>query len=104
MFRRVGNPHTEKEFLESRSPIFKVDQINIPMLLSYGVNDPRVNIAEGEQIVAELDAKGIDYEYLVYENEGHGFMQEYNRIHFLASVEKFLAEHLGGRFEPWDEE
>ncbi|MCP4231804.1 MAG: S9 family peptidase, partial [bacterium] len=103
MYRRIGNPHTETDFLESRSPIFKVDRIEIPMLLSYGANDPRVNIAEGEQIVAELEAKGIDYEYLVYENEGHGFMQEYNRIHFLANVEKFLAEHLGGRFEPYEE-
>ncbi len=104
MFRRIGNPHTEQDFLESRSPIFKVDRIKTPMLLSYGVNDPRVNIAEGEQIVAELKEKGIEYEYLVYENEGHGFMQEYNRIHFLANVEKFLAEHLGGRFEPWEGE
>jgi len=100
LFRRIGNPHIEKGLLESRSPIFKVDQIKIPMLLSYGANDPRVKLSEGEQIVARLEAKGIDYEYLVYENEGHGFMQEYNRIHFLANVEKFLAEHLGGRFEP----
>jgi len=96
---RVGNPDTEEEFLKSRSPLFKVDQIKIPMLIAQGANDPRVKQAESEQIVEAMKSKGIDYEYMLFPDEGHGFARPENRLKFYAAAEKFLAKHLGGRFE-----
>jgi dipeptidyl aminopeptidase/acylaminoacyl peptidase len=97
---RVGNPDTEEEFLWSRSPLSKADQIRIPLLIAQGANDPRVKQAESEQIVAALVERGIDYEYLLFPDEGHGFAKPENRMRFYAAAEAFLAKHLGGRAEP----
>jgi len=96
---RVGNPETEEEFLKSRSPLFFVDRIRIPLLIAQGANDPRVKQAESEQIVAALKENGIDHEYLLFEDEGHGFARPENRLKFYAAAERFLAKHLGGRAE-----
>jgi dipeptidyl aminopeptidase/acylaminoacyl peptidase len=98
-YKRVGNPNTEEEFLKSRSPLFFVDRIKIPMLIAQGANDPRVKRAESEQIVAAMKEKGIDHEYLLFEDEGHGFARPENRLKFYAAAERFLAKHLGGRAE-----
>jgi dipeptidyl aminopeptidase/acylaminoacyl peptidase len=98
-FRRVGDPETEEEFLESRSPINFVDRIEIPMFLIHGANDPRVKLDEGEQISAALEAAGIDYEYLVYSDEGHGLARPENRLDAYRRIERFLADNLGGRCE-----
>lgn len=100
LHRRVGNPDTEAEFLESRSPLFSVDRIKIPMLIAQGANDPRVKRAESEQIVAAMREKGIEHEYLLFEDEGHGFAKPENRLRFYAVAERFLARYLGGRYEP----
>lgn len=96
---RVGNPATDREFLKGRSPLFKVDEIKIPMLIAQGANDPRVKQAEAEQIVAAMREKGIDHEYLLFPDEGHGFARPENRLKFYAAAEGFLAKHLGGRAE-----
>jgi dipeptidyl aminopeptidase/acylaminoacyl peptidase len=101
--KRVGNPDTEEEFLKSRSPLFKVDQIKIPILIAQGANDPRVKQAESEQIVEAMKKKGIAYEYMLFEDEGHGFAKPENRLRFFAAAEKFLAKHLGGRYEKANE-
>ncbi len=98
-YKRVGNPDTEEEFLKSRSPLFKVDQIKIPILIAHGANDPRVKQSEADQIVEAMKKKGIPYEYLLFPDEGHGFAKPENRIKFYAAAEKFLAKHLGGRYE-----
>ncbi|MFL5627027.1 MAG: S9 family peptidase [Ktedonobacteraceae bacterium] len=98
-YKRVGNPDTDEEFLKSRSPLFKVDQIKIPMLIAQGANDPRVKQAESEQIVEAMKKRDIDYEYMLFPDEGHGFAKPENRLKFYAAAEKFLAKHLGGRFE-----
>ncbi|MDQ1365211.1 MAG: hypothetical protein QOE57_1253 [Acidimicrobiaceae bacterium] len=97
---RVGNPETEADFLWERSPLSKVDQITIPLLIAQGANDPRVKQAESEQIVAALEERGIDYQYMLFPDEGHGVAQPENRIKFYAAAEAFLAKHLGGRAEP----
>lgn len=97
--KRVGNPDTEEEFLRSRSPLFKADQIKIPLLIAQGANDPRVKKAESEQIIAALKEKGIEYEYLLFPDEGHGFAKPENRLKFYAAAEKFLAKQLGGDCE-----
>ena len=96
---RVGNPDTEPEFLWSRSPLSRVGDIRIPLLIAQGANDPRVKQAEAEQIVAALTEKGIDHEYMLFPDEGHGFAKPENRLKFYAAAERFLAKHLGGRYE-----
>jgi dipeptidyl aminopeptidase/acylaminoacyl peptidase len=97
--QRVGDPEVDEDFLKSRSPLFKVDQIKIPMLIAQGANDPRVNLAESEQIVAAMKENAIDYEYMVFPDEGHGLAKPENRIKFYAATERFLAKHMGGRAE-----
>ena len=96
---RVGNPDTEQDFLWERSPLSRVDEVSIPLLIAQGANDPRVKQAESEQFVAALRERGIDHEYLLFEDEGHGFAKPENRMRFYAAMESFLATHLGGREE-----
>jgi dipeptidyl aminopeptidase/acylaminoacyl peptidase len=98
--RRVGDPATEEEFLWSRSPLSRAGDIRIPLLIAQGANDPRVKQAESEQIVQALKDKGINYTYLLFPDEGHGFAKPENRLKFYAAAEAFLAQHLGGRAEP----
>ena len=97
--QRVGNPETETEFLWSRSPLSRASSIRTPLLIAQGANDPRVKQAESEQIVAALRDAGIDYEYMLFPDEGHGFAKPENRLRFYAAAERFLARHLGGRAE-----
>jgi dipeptidyl aminopeptidase/acylaminoacyl peptidase len=96
---RVGNPETEEEFMWERSPLSRAGDIRTPLLIAQGANDPRVKQAESEQIVAALREKGIDHEYMLFPDEGHGFAKPENRLKFYAAAERFLAKHLGGRFE-----
>jgi len=102
-YERLGNPETEPAFLRSRSPLFKVDDIEIPMLIAAGANDVRVVQAESDQIVAAMEAKGLEVEYVVFPDEGHGFMKPENRLSFYGTAERFLAKHLGGRYEEPEE-
>ncbi len=96
---RVGNLETEEEFLRSRSPLFFVDQIEKPLLIGQGANDPRVKQAESEQIVAAMRQAGKPVQYVLYTDEGHGFARPENRLHFYALAEQFLAQYLGGQAE-----
>lgn len=103
MFKdRVGDFSTRegKEFLEQRSPLRHVDRIARPLLIGQGANDPRVKQAESDQIVRLMKQKEIPVTYVLYPDEGHGFARPENRMSFNAVVEAFLAEHLGGRYEP----
>ncbi len=97
---RVGDIETEREFLESRSPLFHAEQMRIPILIAQGANDPRVKQAEAEQIVEALRSKGKEVDYLLFPDEGHGFARPENRMAFYAEAERFLARYLGGRAEP----
>src|SRR3989338_3513815 len=99
LHKRVGNPNTESDFLKSRSPLFHVEKIKIPMLIAQGANDPRVKQAESEQIVEAMKQKGIDHIYMLFPDEGHGFAKPQNRLKFYAATEKFLSKYLGGRIE-----
>jgi dipeptidyl aminopeptidase/acylaminoacyl peptidase len=98
--KRVGDLTKEEEFLKSRSPLFKVDQIKAPLLIGQGKNDPRVKQAESDQIADAMRKAGKEVVYVVYKDEGHGFARPENRLHFFAITEEFLAKHLGGRCEP----
>jgi dipeptidyl aminopeptidase/acylaminoacyl peptidase len=99
LYRRVGNPETDADFLWSRSPLSRVHDIRIPLLIAQGANDPRVKQAESEQIVAALQEADIEYEYMLFPDEGHGFAKPENRIKFYTAAERFLARYLGGRYE-----
>jgi dipeptidyl aminopeptidase/acylaminoacyl peptidase len=101
--KRVGDPVKDEEFLKSRSPLFKVDQIKAPLLIGQGANDPRVKQAESDQIAEALRKANKKVEYIVYTDEGHGFARPENRLHFYAKAEEFLATYLGGRSEPLGE-
>jgi dipeptidyl aminopeptidase/acylaminoacyl peptidase len=99
LYRRVGHPEHDEEFLWSRSPLSRARDIKIPLLIAQGANDPRVKQAESEQIVAALIEAGIEHEYMLFPDEGHGFAKPENRITFYTAAERFLARYLGGRFE-----
>jgi dipeptidyl aminopeptidase/acylaminoacyl peptidase len=99
---RVGDPRTEegKKLLEERSPLTRVDAIKKPLLIAQGANDPRVKQAESDQIVQSMKDKGLPVTYVLYPDEGHGFARPANRTSFYAIAEGFLAQCLGGRYEP----
>ncbi len=91
---RVGHPEKDKELLKSVSPVFHADKIKTPLFVAQGANDPRVNKQESDQIVEALKKRGVDVEYMVKENEGHGFMNEENKIEFYNAMTEFLDKHL----------
>jgi dipeptidyl aminopeptidase/acylaminoacyl peptidase len=93
-YEMVGNPETDKELLAETSPVMHADNIRAPLLIAQGAQDPRVNIDESDQMVAALKKHDIEVEYLVKENEGHGFANEENRFEFYEAMEKFLEKHL----------
>ncbi len=94
MYEMVGHPEKMREQFEQTSPALQADKIKAPLLIAQGAKDPRVNIAESDQMVAALQQRGVEVEYLVKENEGHGFHNEENRFEFYEAMERFLAEHL----------
>lgn len=103
---RVGDPDDpqDREFLWDRSPLKYADRIVRPLLIGQGTNDPRVKQAESDQIVEALKGKGIPVIYVLYPDEGHGFLRQENRLSFFAIAEAFLGKFLGGRVEPIGED
>jgi len=99
----LGDPAKDRDFLWERSPLRLVDQIKIPVLVAQGANDPRVKQAESEQIVAALKERGLPYEYVLFDDEGHGFVRPENQQAFHLASERFLATHLGGRAQSADD-
>lgn len=94
MHEMIGDPETDKEMMEKYSPVFHVDQIKAPLFIAQGANDPRVNKAESDQMVEALRKRGVEVEYMVKENEGHGFYNEENKFDFYRAMEKFLDKYL----------
>ena len=92
--KRLASLDTEKEFLESISPLFKVDKICRPLLIAQGANDPRVKQAESDQIVKVLQDQGKEVEYILFADEGHGFKRPENQLKFIEAAEAFLEKHL----------
>ncbi len=94
MYEMVGNPQTDSLQLAETSPALQADKIVTPLFIAQGANDPRVNKAESDQMVDALKKKGVTVEYMVKDNEGHGFHNEENRFDFYRAMEKFLKENL----------
>ena len=94
--RYVGDPSdpVQEADMLARSPITKVDAIRTPLLIVQGANDSRVVQAESDNMVAALRARGVQVEYLVKDDEGHGFLNPDNQIDLYHAVERFLAQHL----------
>jgi dipeptidyl aminopeptidase/acylaminoacyl peptidase len=95
----VGNPDDPEQLADmlARSPITKVDQIRTPLLVVQGANDVRVVQAESDNLVEALRGRGVEVEYMVKEDEGHGFVNPDNVIDMFNAVDRFLATHLGER-------
>ncbi len=93
-YEMVGDPVRDSLMLREVSPVLNADKIKTPLFVAQGANDPRVNINESNQMVEALRNRGITVEYMVKEDEGHGFYNEKNQFDFYNAMEKFLAEHL----------
>lgn len=89
----LDNPE-EREIAKEVSPVFQLDKIKKPLFVVQGANDPRVKIAESDQIVVALRNKGFEVPYMVKYNEGHGFSKEENSIDFYKCMMGFISEHL----------
>ena len=103
-YKYVGNPINPEDItrMESKSPLFRVDQINRPLLIVQGANDARVKQQESDQIVTAMREAGKDVEYILFQNEGHSIRNWQNRVIFYRKLEDFLARHLGGRSGGFD--
>lgn len=101
LYGMVGDPNTEegKKLIHDASPLFSVDKIDKPLLIIQGANDPRVKQAEADQIVIALRDKGKKVDYLLADDEGHGFYKPVNKMAMYAETEKFLSEVIGGRYQ-----
>ncbi len=93
-YEMVGNPEKDSLLLAEASPALHADKIKAPLLIAQGANDPRVNKAESDQMVAALKDRGLEVEYMVKDNEGHGFRNQNNKFDFYGAMEKFLDKHL----------
>jgi len=100
-YKRMGDPNTAegKAQLMRQSPLSHVAKIKTPLLITQGANDPRVNKRESDQIVIALRERNYPVEYIVAPDEGHGYARPVNNMAVLAAAEKFLAKHLGGRYQ-----
>ena len=94
MYEQVGHPERDRAQLEATSPALHADAIRCPLFIAQGANDPRVNKDESDQMVAALRSRGVEVEYMVKDNEGHGFANQENRFDFYRAVERFLQTHV----------
>ena len=91
----VGDMDKDEGMLRAASPVFSADRIKAPLLIAQGAKDPRVVKSESDQMVQAMRARGVEVEYIVKDNEGHGFHNEENRFEFYEAMERFLARHIG---------
>jgi dipeptidyl aminopeptidase/acylaminoacyl peptidase len=94
--RFVGDPETEAEFLMERSPITYVENVQTPLLVIQGATDPRVVKGESDQLVDKLKSLGRDVEYVVFDDEGHGFTKRANELKAYGLAAGWFERHLLG--------
>jgi len=94
MYEMVGDPEKDKALLEASSPVFHAEKIKTPLFIAQGANDPRVNKDESDQMVDALRKRGVEVQYMMKDNEGHGFHNEENQFDFYGAMEIFLRKHL----------
>jgi len=96
LYKEIGNPETELEMLKASSPLFHADKIRRPLIVLQGANDPRVIKPESDEIVEAAKKSGVPVEYVVFDNEGHGFTKKVNEIRANKAILEFLDKHLRG--------
>ena len=94
LYEMWGDPVKDSVMLREVSPVFHVDKVKSPLFVVQGANDPRVNVDESDQMVEALKERGVEVEYMVKDNEGHGFRNEENRFDFYRAMETFLKKNL----------
>ncbi|WP_228445341.1 alpha/beta hydrolase family protein [Thalassotalea sp. HSM 43] len=94
LYEELGDPATDKERLTRISPLFHADKISNPVLVVQGANDPRVLQIESDEMVAEMEKNGVAVEYVLFDDEGHGFAKKENRISASEAYLKFLQTYL----------
>lgn len=97
LYSELGDPAADKERLVARSPLFHAKHIKKPLLVIQGANDPRALKVESDDIVAAVKKNGVPVEYLVFEDEGHGFRKKPNQIAAAEKIRLFLDRYLRGR-------
>jgi dipeptidyl aminopeptidase/acylaminoacyl peptidase len=97
LYAEIGNPDTELDMLKATSPVFHADKIRKPLIVIQGANDPRVIKAESDDIVAAVKKNGVPVEYVVFDDEGHGFTKKKNQIAAYGAIVQFLDQHLKGK-------
>lgn len=96
LYKEMGNPHTQEEYLYSISPLFHAKNITKPVLVLQGANDPRVLQVESDEMVEAVRAQGVPAEYIVFPDEGHGFAKKKNQITSNKAILNFLDQYLKG--------
>lgn len=99
LYKEMGNPETQKDYLRSISPLFHADKIVRPVIVLQGANDPRVLQVESDEIVEAARSNGVPVEYVVFDDEGHGFVKKENQIKAYRAILDFLETHL--KNSPW---
>jgi prolyl oligopeptidase len=94
LYAEMGDPATDIDRLRRISPLFHADQINRPVLVVQGANDPRVLQIESDEMVEAIRANGVPVEYVLFPDEGHGFRKKANRITASEAYLNFLDEYL----------
>ena len=94
MGEMVGDAEKDNAQLTATSPALNADRIKTPLFIAQGAKDPRVVKAESDQMVEALKKRGVEVDYMVKDNEGHGFRNQENQFEFYGAMEKFLAKHL----------
>ena len=97
LYDEIGNPETELEMLKAASPLFHADKIRKPLIVIQGANDPRVVKPESDELVAAVKKNGVPVEYVVFDDEGHGFTKKKNQIAAYGAILGFLDTHLKGK-------
>jgi len=97
LYKEIGDPTTQLEMLKEASPLFFADKIRRPLIVLQGANDPRVIKPESDEIVEAVKKSGVPVEYVVFDNEGHGFTKKANEIRANKAILEFLDLHLRGK-------
>jgi dipeptidyl aminopeptidase/acylaminoacyl peptidase len=98
LVRVFGNAEEDDAYNQRVSPLFHVQNIKAPLMIAQGANDPRCKMRESDQIVAAMRKGNLPVTYIVYTDEGHGWLRPENKLDFYSRIAEFFAKHLGGRY------